>query len=151
MQTRWLSAQEGSAWLAIRRMRARLDLQIARDLTRDTGLSEADYDVLSNLSEAPGDAMRVQELARLMHWSSSRLAHQVTRMQQRGLVHREAMASDGRGSMISLTAAGRARIEQAAPLHVASVRKHFIDLLSPAEVLVLAEVSQRVLGKLQQD
>jgi DNA-binding MarR family transcriptional regulator len=95
--------------------------------------------------------MRVQELARLMQWSSSRLAHQVTRMQQRGLVDRETMASDGRGSMISLTAAGRDRIEQAAPLHVASVRKHFIDLLSPAEVALLADISQRVLAKLSED
>ncbi|MGL5830438.1 MAG: MarR family winged helix-turn-helix transcriptional regulator [Angustibacter sp.] len=151
MQTRWLSAQEGRAWLAFRRMRSRLDLQIARDLTRDTGLSEADYDVLSNLSEAPGDAMRVQELAGLMHWSSSRLAHQVTRMQQRDLVRRENLASDGRGSLIRLTAAGRARLEQAAPLHVASVRKHFIDLLSPAEVTILADVSARVSARLAQE
>jgi hypothetical protein len=34
--------------------RALLDLQIARDLARDSGLSDADYDVLSGLSDTPG-------------------------------------------------------------------------------------------------
>jgi hypothetical protein len=43
----WLSAREAHAWRGYRRMRALLDLQLARDLARDSGLSEADYDVLS--------------------------------------------------------------------------------------------------------
>jgi hypothetical protein len=45
------------AWLGYRRMRARLDLQLARDLGCDSGLSEPDYDVLSTVSEAPGQRM----------------------------------------------------------------------------------------------
>ncbi len=150
MQPRWLSAQEGSAWLGYRRMRARLDLQLARDLARETGLSEADYDVLSNLSDAPADCMRVHELAGLMQWSSSRLTHQVTRMQQRELVIRENAAADGRGSTVRLTPSGRERIERAAPFHVASVRRHFIDLLTPAELLALDELSARVLDRLRE-
>jgi DNA-binding MarR family transcriptional regulator len=135
MQPRWLSAQEGSAWLGYRRMRARLDL---------------DYDVLSNLSDAPADCMRVHELAGLMQWSSSRLTHQVTRMQQRELVIRENAAADGRGSTVRLTPSGRERIERAAPFHVASVRRHFIDLLTPAELLALNELSARVLDRLRE-
>ena len=79
----WLSAEEARAWLGYRRMHALLDLQISRDLARDSGLSEADYDVLSTLSESPEQMLRLGDLAAHMLWSKSRLSHHITRMQQR--------------------------------------------------------------------
>jgi DNA-binding MarR family transcriptional regulator len=84
-----------------------------------------------------------------MRWSASRLSHQITRMQQRGLVDREECADDGRGSMLVLIADGMAAIEAAAPGHVASVRKYFIDLLSPEELDVLGALTHRVVDRLQ--
>ncbi|HMG62055.1 MAG TPA: MarR family transcriptional regulator, partial [Streptosporangiaceae bacterium] len=59
----WLSPEEERAWRAYRRMRTLLDLQNARDLARDSHLSESDYDVLSTLSEKPGRSWRASELA----------------------------------------------------------------------------------------
>ena len=66
-------------------MRALLDLRINRDLAQDAGLSEPDYDVLSNVSEAPDRTMRMNELASRMLWTPSRVSHQVRRMEQRRL------------------------------------------------------------------
>jgi DNA-binding MarR family transcriptional regulator len=145
---RWLTAAEYRAWIGYRRMRGRLDLQLARDLARDSGLSEPDYDVLSTVSEAPGRRMRLSELAAGMLWSKSRLSHHITRMQQRGLVTREGCAEDGRGSYVALTAAGLGAIQEAAPHHVASVREHFIDLLTPDQIDALAAITATVLGHL---
>jgi DNA-binding MarR family transcriptional regulator len=147
--TRWLSDHEMNAWIGYRRMRLLLDLALQRDLAAQSGLSEADYDVLSNLSEASDQRMRLTDLARYMRWSTSRLSHQITRMQQRGLVDREECADDGRGSMLVLTAEGMAGIESAAPGHVASVRKHFIDLLSAEEIDVLGALAHRVVDRLE--
>jgi DNA-binding MarR family transcriptional regulator len=147
--TQWLSDQEMYAWIGYRRMRLLLDLALQRDLASQSGLSEADYDVLSSLSEAPGQRMRLTDLARHMRWSTSRLSHQITRMQQRRLVEREECAEDGRGSMLVLTTGGMAAIAAAAPGHVASVRKHFIDVLSQEEVDVLGALAHRVVDRLQ--
>jgi len=147
--TRWLSEREMYAWIGYRRMRLLLDLALQRDLVSQSGLSEADYDVLSNLSEADGRRMRLTDLARHMRWSSSRLSHQITRMQQRGLVDREECADDGRGSMLVLTRGGMAAIKAAAPGHVASVRKHFIDLLTPEEIDALGALAHRVVDRLE--
>ena len=83
---RWLEPAQEQAWRRYRRMRTLLDLQIARDLKKDSGLSEPDYDVLSTLSESPDGSWRAREFAARLLWSSSRLAHQVGRMEQRGLV-----------------------------------------------------------------
>jgi DNA-binding MarR family transcriptional regulator len=84
-----------------------------------------------------------------MRWSKSRLSHHVSRMQDRGLVEREECADDGRGSMLVLTALGRKAIRSAAPGHVASVREHFIDVLTPDEIDTLAALTQRVVARLQ--
>jgi DNA-binding MarR family transcriptional regulator len=129
-------------------MRALLDLQLARDLTRETGLSEADYDVLSTLSETDGHRLRLSELATHMLWSKSRLSHHITRMQQRGLVNREDCSDDARGSVIVLTAGGRRAIGEAAPGHVESVRRHLIDLLTDNELAALEALSHRVVDHL---
>ncbi|MGH2699249.1 MAG: MarR family winged helix-turn-helix transcriptional regulator [Actinomycetota bacterium] len=149
-EPRWLNESEARAWRGYRRMRALLDLRLARDLARDSGFSEADYDVLSDLSEAEGRRMRLSELATLMLWSKSRLSHHVTRMQQRGLVRREECESDARGAVVVLTEAGWEAIETAAPPHVDSVRRHFVDLLSEEQIEVLGDISQTVVRHLKE-
>ncbi|MEU1747870.1 MarR family winged helix-turn-helix transcriptional regulator [Micromonospora arida] len=146
--TRWLDEREDRAWRGYRRMRRLLDLELARELTQDAGLSEADYDVLSDLSETPQGRLRLRELADRMLWSRSRLSHHLTRMQQRGLVTREECADDARGSIVVLTPAGRQAIQSAAPGHVAAVRRHLIDLLTPAEVDALGALTHRVVDHL---
>ena len=145
---RWLDEREERAWRGYRRMRRLLDLELARELAQDAGLSEPDYDVLSDLSETPDQRLRLSELADRMLWSRSRLSHHLTRMQQRGLVTREECASDGRGSVVALTPAGRRAIEAAAPGHVAAVRRHLIDLLTPEEVDALGALTHRVVDHL---
>ncbi|WP_430499918.1 MarR family winged helix-turn-helix transcriptional regulator [Micromonospora trifolii] len=145
---RWLDEREDRAWRGYRRMRRLLDLELARELTQDAGLSEPDYDVLSDLSETPQGRLRLSELADRMLWSRSRLSHHLSRMQQRGLVTREECADDARGSIVVLTPAGRQAIESAAPGHVAAVRRHLIDLLTPAEVDALGALTHRVVENL---
>jgi DNA-binding MarR family transcriptional regulator len=148
MKPKWLNASEMRAWLGYRRLRALLDLQITRDLASDSNLSDADYDVLSNLSETPQHRLRLNQLADHMLWSNSRLSHQLTRMEERGLVKREHTDSDGRGSVITLTPKGWRVIKAAAPLHVQSVRRNFIDLLSKEEATVLGDIADRVVAHL---
>ncbi|APU40400.1 MarR family winged helix-turn-helix transcriptional regulator [Streptomyces sp. TN58] len=141
-EPRWLTEAEQDAWYAWRRMFPLVNAEIARDLSQDSGLSEADYDVLSVLGETDGHRMRISALAELMRWSRSRLSHQLTRMEQRGIVRREEVATDGRGAEVVLTDTGIAAIRNAAPLHVESVRRHLIDTLTPQQLQTLAEVGE---------
>jgi DNA-binding MarR family transcriptional regulator len=145
---RWLEPAQERAWRRYRRMRTVLDLQIARDLKADSDLSEADYDVLSTLSESPDNAWRARELAARLLWSTSRLAHHAGRMEQRGLVIRSGVDDDARGATIALTDEGIAVLRAAAPLHVASVRRHLLDLLSPADVKALDRIAGKVVDHL---
>jgi DNA-binding MarR family transcriptional regulator len=148
-KTRWLSAEEERAWRRYRRMRTLLDLAISRDLRQDSGLSEADYDVLSTLSESSDDSWRARDLAARLLWSTSRLAHQVGRMEQRNLVSRSGTDDDARGAIVSLTRQGREVLKAAAPPHVESVRRNLIDLLTPTEVNALHRIAGKVVDHLQ--
>jgi len=150
-EPRWLDDAEARAWRGYMRMRTLLNAQIVRDLAREAGLSGPDYDVLSNLSEAKGRRSRLGELAAHMAWSRSRLSHHITRMEQRGLVTREDCTADGRGAFVVLTDAGFRAIEAAAPGHVASVRRHFIDLLSREQLDALAEIAQTVVDRMAEE
>ncbi|HEY3087176.1 MAG TPA: MarR family winged helix-turn-helix transcriptional regulator [Jatrophihabitantaceae bacterium] len=146
--TQWLTDAEMRAWLGYRRMFLLLNAAVNRDLARDSGLSEPDYDVLSNLSSAPDHRGRLSELAARMLWSQSRLSHHISRMEQRGLVRREDCESDARGSVIVLTKEGLRTLEEAAPHHVESVRRHIIDALSPAQIKALGDITETVVSHL---
>jgi DNA-binding MarR family transcriptional regulator len=144
--TRWLTPEEDRAWRGYRRMRMLLDLQLARDLYGDSQLSEADYDVLSTVTEKPGEVWRATELAGRLLWSTSRLAHHLRRMERRGLVIRGEVPGDARGATVTLSEAGRAALRTAAIGHVESVRRHFIDLLSAAQIETLTDIAGQVIG-----
>jgi DNA-binding MarR family transcriptional regulator len=145
---KWLNPAEDRAWRGYRRLHLLLDLQISRDLARESGLSGPDYDVLSSLSETLGHRMRLTDLAAHMRWSKSRLSHHITRMQARGLVNRQDCDTDARGAFVVLTEEGFRAIEAAAPGHVESVRRHFIDLLSEEQIRVLGDIAQTVVAHL---
>jgi DNA-binding MarR family transcriptional regulator len=147
--TCWLTPAEERAWRAWLAMTERLRAQVARDLLVDSGLSDADYLVLVQLSEADGRRVRMNDLAARLNWSKSRLSHQLARMQARGLVEREECPSDARGAFAVLGRAGLAEIERAAPQHVASVRRHLIDVLDPAQLSQLTEIAEQVVGHLR--
>lgn len=145
---RWLTAREERAWRGYMLMHPLLDLQIARDLGRDSGLSNADYMVLVGLSEADGRQLRLVELARLMLWSKSRLGHHLDRMAARGLVQRGHHPANSRAAVITLTDHGWSTIKRAAPLHVESVRHRFIDLLTDDQLDALGDIAETVIEHL---
>ena len=115
---------------------------------QESGLSAADYEVLAVLSALDGDRMPARDLCNTLGWEKSRVSHQVQRMQKDGLIGREPNPDDARSTMVCLLPAGRAAIEKAAPRHVEDVRRNFIDLLTPAELDVLAVLHERILQHL---
>ena len=146
---RWLNPLEDRAWRGFRRMFTVLEGRLARELTEEMGLSMADYTVLSNLVEADQRTWRITELAEHIQWSQSRLSHQIRRMEKRGLVRREEADEDGRGIVVVLTRDGLRTIAAAAPVHFQGVRRHMIDLLTPKQLEMLADIADTVVEHIQ--
>lgn len=147
MEPHWLNAQEDRAWRAFQHAHHQLELHLNRRL-HDSGLSGADYEVLAVLSGHDGDRMPAHELCNTLGWEKSRVSHQVRRMEKDGLIARGPNPEDARSTLVRLLPAGRTAIERAAPKHVEDVRRNFIDLLTPAELDMLAALHERVLHHL---
>jgi len=150
MEPNWLSPREDRAWRAFQHAHHQLGVCLNRGL-QESGLSGADYEILAVLSEHDGDRLAALDLCNALGWEKSRLSHQVRRMENDALICREPNPDDARSTMVCLLPAGRAAIEKAAPAHVADVRRKFIDLLSPAELDMLAALNERVLHHLAKD
>jgi DNA-binding MarR family transcriptional regulator len=123
--------------------------QLHRELQDAHGLTITDYEVLVQLSERQTHQLRMSDLAGRLASSKSRLSHQIARLEKSGLVRRRTCPDDARGVIAELTDAGMAALEAAAPTHVAGVRRHLIDLLTPAEQHTLATIFERVLSNLE--
>jgi DNA-binding MarR family transcriptional regulator len=126
----WLTADEQRAWRTYVRMSSMLPARLNRQLQQDSGLTLPEYEVLVQLSEAPGQRLRPFQICDALSWEQSRLSHQLTRMERRGLVARHECEADGRGAFVVLTPSGADAIESAAPGHVAAVRRLIFDQLS---------------------
>ncbi|MFM9135685.1 MAG: MarR family winged helix-turn-helix transcriptional regulator, partial [bacterium] len=131
--TRWLSAAEQESWRAWIAASTLLPDRLSRDLVDEAGMSLADYEILMYLSEAPDRRMRMSDLATATLSSRSRLSHHVDRLEGAGMVSRHPCSDDRRGSFAVLTAAGWDMVVDVAPLHVESVRRRLVDILSPQE------------------
>lgn len=131
-------------------MHSEIIIRIGRRLQVESGLSGADFEVLVHLTDAEERRVRVTELANAMKWERSRLSHQLSRMEKRGLIDRRECPSDARGAFVVLTEQGLTAIEAAAPAHVEAVREIFFDALTPDQVGTLAGISDSVLGRLDQ-
>lgn len=145
---RWLDAREETAWRSFLAMHLRLLRLLGQQLQDATGLSEADYVVLVNLSETAGGRLRPFELGAAAGWEKSRLSHHLTRMERRGLVERQNCPSDNRGAFVTLTDAGLSAIRAAAPLHVEQVRRWFFAALTSDQVDGITAISDAVLAGL---
>lgn len=149
--TESLDGERMAGWRAYIEASQRLFTQLEEELRAERGLSFADYHVLVLLAEAPGQRLRMGELANRLVFSPSRLTYQITSMQRRGLVARQSCPQDGRGSEAVLTAAGLLALREAAPGHLASVRRHLMDDLDDVEVATLTRVFERLGRRLRAD
>lgn len=126
---RWLSDEEQAIWRALLSVEARLNERLDRELRDAHGLSTAEYAVLVHLGEGDPDGTRMSELAERLLLSRSGLTRRIDGMVRSGLVTRRSCPFDGRGLMAALTDKGRRRLAEAAPTHVAGVRRYLIDTL----------------------
>ncbi len=125
VSTSELSKGEIEIWHAWKRATEAVTAQVGRDITEETGLSGADYGVLSRLVDLGGGELRQQELANEMGWDKSRLSHHLTRMEEREMVVRK--KADGTAVKIAITAAGKRALKTARPVHARAVRKALVS------------------------
>lgn len=143
-----LSDDEQRTWRTYLRMSSLLPAALNRQLQQDCGLTLPEYEVLVQLSEAPERRLRPFQICEALNWEQSRLSHQLTRMERRGLITRRECKADGRGAFIELTAAGADAIGTAAARHIATVRELIFDQLTDAQRAAFEEACATIVTAL---
>jgi DNA-binding MarR family transcriptional regulator len=141
---RWLTEGEDRAWRAFLLGTQLLLDQLDRELLQQAGIPHAYYGIMVVLSEQPYHALRMSEIAERLCFSKSRLTHAIGRLAERGWVERVACRTDRRGQFAVLTEAGQEALTAAAPTHVAGVRHHLLDRLTPEQVEQLRAIGEAI-------
>ena len=151
MNERWLDDQEAAAWVRLAGILELLPGVLDSQLRRDAELTHFEYYALAMLSESPERTLRMTSLAAQTNSTLPRLSHVVRRLEDRGLLERFPCPEDARATNVRLTAAGWDKVQQAAPGHVANVRQHVIDALTPEQVAQLRAIGEAILGRVDPD
>lgn len=134
-----LSPAEEALWRTTMWILKVLPRHLETDLIRGAGMTSSEYTTLMCLSEAPNRESRMTDLANTTGLSASRTTRLVDDLASRGLLTKVASSSDGRGFVARLTPRGMAKLKAAWPVHLASVRSRFFDLIDPEAVEQLGD------------
>lgn len=106
---------------------AALERLLDEDLRRQAGMPLATFEILIRLGRSPRCRLPHYELSRQLSLSSGGVTRIVDRLEKAGLVFRERDACDKRIYYVTLAESGRAALDAALPVHVATVERLLVN------------------------
>ncbi|CAM5399605.1 MarR family winged helix-turn-helix transcriptional regulator [Streptomyces abikoensis] len=104
------------------------------------GVPDTWFEVLLRLGRTPGHALRMSDLATAVAFSSGGLTRLADRMEEAGLIRREPDPADRRAALAVLTESGEQALDRALQKHLAHLRTHITDRLTPADRTTLERI-----------
>lgn len=139
--TAQLTEHEQRLWHAWKIAADTVRQRVAEDIKAGSGLSDQDFSIVTRLVELGDGALRQNELSVSLRWDRTRLSHQLTRMEHRGLVTRSAV--DG-GVLVRITDEGARLVRVARPIHADAVRKHLLHRTEGIDQAALVRVLEQL-------
>lgn len=134
-----------AAWVAFLQAHSVVVERLNRELEEAHRLPLTWYEVLLRLEMSPEGRLRMLDLARTLLLSKSGVTRLVDRMEAAGLVARQPSPRDRRVIWAAITARGRAAFDEAAPVHLRGVERHFMSAMTGDEVRGLLAALTKVL------
>lgn len=142
MAQKGMKELDSQAWRAFHKIGSRLLPHLSRQITSHSAITGAEYVVLVALSELKTTTVNLNRLAIGLGWETSRMSHQITRMQDAGLVQKIQSDSDARSFDVGITAHGREIINAAIPRQSKEINHCFSDILTTEQMKTLIEISE---------
>ena len=139
-----LSEAELASWRGFLRVHAALARELDAELLANHGLPLSSYEVLLTVADAPGERMRMSEIADSVLLSRSGVTRLVDRLERDGLVERIPCEDDARGQYAVLTERGREAFDAARATHLAGVRRRFLEQLDCDDLRRMAGYWERL-------
>jgi DNA-binding MarR family transcriptional regulator len=134
------------AWVGLLRVHAAATRALSAELVAEHGLTINDYEALLHLARAEGNALKRVELAERLILTASGVTRLLEGLERAGYVEKGSCATDARITYAVLTDAGRRKLDEASPSHVAAVRTLFEERFDERELTTLTELLGRLPG-----
>lgn len=133
-------------WQNLHLVTETLQREVGRGLREAADLSDTEFSVLARLTSSE-TALRPSECAQALGWESSRLAHQLGRLERRGLIRRAPEdRDDRRASIVRITDAGRAAHRASVGPHLRAAKYWFADALTDSQLEALDDALATLLS-----
>lgn len=139
-----LEPAEASAWESFIDATLRVYGSLNRTLSEQHRLTLLDVRLLEILCASASGSARMGDLADQLVSLPSRVTRQIRRLEDAGLVHREASPEDGRGVLATVTDRGREAFSTAIVTYAEAVRQRFVAPLTRAQVSSVGENCRRI-------
>jgi DNA-binding MarR family transcriptional regulator len=147
--TAGISDEEFRAYAALIASSTLLQRAVERNLGEQADLTQVQFEILMNLSNAGDAGIRMAQLADALIVSRSGLSYQVAQLESRGWITRQRSADDERGVVARITPAGERMRQRVYAGHIDIVRSAFLDVVEPGELAMLTAALERVAGRLR--
>ncbi|KRC61859.1 hypothetical protein ASE14_13780 [Agromyces sp. Root81] len=138
-----------AAWESLFRAQVTIMRALAAEFPSDV-ISLNEYDVLFNITRAPGRRLRLKDLNRNVLITQPSVSRLVDRLTSRGLVAKLHDPHDGRGTIVAITDEGFDLFRRVAMTHMDAINRQFGDSLSDEELHTLADLCNRLRPELNQ-
>lgn len=132
-----------AAWESLFRAQVTVMRALAAEFPSEV-LSLNEYDVLFNISRAPGRRLRLKELNRSVLITQPSVSRLVDRLTARGLIAKSHDPEDGRGTIVALTTEGFDLFRRVAITHMQTINRHVGHALDDEELRNLMELCDRL-------
>src|ERR671913_2117813 len=130
------------AWESLFRAQHEVFDEISCDFD-DSGLTQAEYDVLLTVTRCDGMTARLRDVTINMLISKPSVSRLVDRMAARGLISKCPDPEDGRGALVRATAEGAAAFRRVASNHGRSIAER-MSRLNDDELAQLLELTAKL-------
>lgn len=139
-----LDFAEIGAWSNFLDAALRIYGSINRTLSEEHKLTLVDVRLLGILDKSETGSTRMGDLAEQLLSLPSRVTRQIRRLEDAGLVRREASPEDGRGVLASITDQGRDVVAAAMVTYSEAVRQRFLASLTRPQIASMEENCRRL-------
>lgn len=139
-----LDIAEQQSWESFLDAALRIYGSLNKTLSEQFKLTLVDVRLLDILNRSQTGSARMGDLAEQLLSLPSRVTRQIKRLEEAGLVTREASPEDGRGVLASITDRGRELVSEAIGTYADAVRERFLGPLTRQQMAAMGENCRRI-------
>ena len=123
---------------------SRLHELLAQEMENEVGMPFERYSILLMLAQADNGELRPSELAEALPITPSGVTRLIDRLERDGVVERRACATDGRGTVVAMTADGTEVFRRAGRVHLRGINEHLGANLNASEMTELRRIMTKL-------